>query len=101
MKIARPRFVLTLSGPDQPGIVAAISACLVEQACNITDSAQFGDPESGRFFMRVSFSAARALTQEKVEAAFQPLFQRFNMAAKIHDLEKRPRAVILVSRFGH
>jgi formyltetrahydrofolate deformylase len=101
MKIAKPRFVLTLSCPDQPGIVAAISASLMAQDCNITDSAQFGDPESGRFFMRVSFSAPTGLTQERIEAAFAPLFKRFDMAAQIHDLEKRPRAIILVSRFGH
>ena len=101
MKIANPRFVLTLSGPDQPGIVAAISACLMELACNITDSAQFGDPESGRFFMRVSFSAPQALTEDKLEDKFRPLFQRLKMAAHIHALEKRQRAVIMVSRFGH
>jgi formyltetrahydrofolate deformylase len=101
MRIARPRYVLTLSSPDQPGIVAAISSCLMGQDCNITDSAQFGDPESGNFFMRVSFSAPDGLGQEKIEAAFAPLFARFRMQAEIHDLEKRPRAVILVSRFGH
>ncbi len=101
MKIAKPRFVLTVSCPDQPGIVAAISACLMSQECNITDSAQFGDPESSRFFMRVSFSAPDGLGQEKIEAAFQPIFKHFKMAAQIHDLEKRPRVVLLVSRFGH
>jgi formyltetrahydrofolate deformylase len=101
MKIAKPRFVLTLSCPDQPGIVAAITALLGNQDCNITDSAQFGDPEGGRYFMRVSFSAPPALTHDKIEAAFKPIFERFKMAAQIHDLEKRPRVVILVSRFGH
>jgi formyltetrahydrofolate deformylase len=101
MKIQKPRFVLTLSCPDQPGIVAAITALLGNQDCNITDSAQFGDPESGRYFMRLSFSAPAGLTHDKIEAAFKPIFSRFKMAAQIHDLEKRPRAVILVSRFGH
>jgi formyltetrahydrofolate deformylase len=101
MKIAKPRFVLTLSCPDQPGIVAAITALLGAQDCNITDSAQFGDPESGRYFMRLSFSAPDGLSHGKIEAAFKPIVSRFKMAAQIHDLEKRPRAVILVSRFGH
>jgi formyltetrahydrofolate deformylase len=101
MKIAKPRFVLTLSCPDQPGIVAAISALLGNQDCNITDSAQFGDPDTGRYFMRVSFSAPDGLSQAKIEAAFKPIFTRFKMASQIHDLEKRPRVVLLVSRFGH
>jgi formyltetrahydrofolate deformylase len=101
MRIQKPRFVLTLSCPDQPGIVAAITALLGQQDCNITDSAQFGDPESGRYFMRLSFSAPAGVTHEKIETSFKPIFTRFKMAAQIHDLEKRPRAVILVSRFGH
>jgi formyltetrahydrofolate deformylase len=101
MRIAKPRYVLTLSCPDQPGIVAAISACLGAQDCNITDSGQFGDPESGRYFMRISFSAPEGLAKTKIEAAFKPIFTRFKMAAQIHDLEKRPRMVLLVSRFGH
>jgi formyltetrahydrofolate deformylase len=101
MRIAKPRYVLTLSCPDQPGIVAAISACLMAQDCNINDSAQFGDRGSGRYFMRVSFSAPDGLTHDRIEAAFAPLIKRFKMAARIRDLETRPRAVILVSRFGH
>lgn len=101
MRIAKPRFVLTLSCPDQPGIVAAMSTCLGDHDCNITDSAQFGDLVTGRFFMRVSFSAPAALGQAQIEAAFKPIFKRFAMAAQIRDLETRPRAIILVSRFGH
>jgi formyltetrahydrofolate deformylase len=96
-----PRFVLTLSCPDRPGIVAAVSGCLAAENCNITDSAQFGDPESGRFFLRTSFAAPGEMTQAKVEAMFAPVFGRFGMSARIHDLARRPRAILLVSRFGH
>lgn len=98
---AQPDFVLTLSCPDQPGIVAAVSGCLAAAGCNITDSAQFGDRDTGRFFMRVSFSAPSGLRHAKIDKAFQPVFERFQMAAGIHDLARRPRAIIMVSRFGH
>ena len=101
MTSAEPNFVLTLSCPDQPGIVAAISGCLASNGCNITDSAQFGDRGTGRFFMRVSFSAPSALHHAEIVKAFQPAFERFQMAAGIHDLARRPRAIIMVSRFGH
>ncbi|NED50356.1 ACT domain-containing protein, partial [Micromonospora aurantiaca] len=40
-------FVLTLSCPDRPGIVAAVSGLLAERGCNIVESQQFGDGESG------------------------------------------------------
>ena len=48
-------FILTLSCPDQPGIVHAVSGLLFEQGCNILDSDQYGDEFTNRFFMRVHF----------------------------------------------
>jgi formyltetrahydrofolate deformylase len=95
------QFVLTLSCPDRLGIVAAISGTLAELRCNIIDSAQFGDADSGRFFMRVSFAAPAKLAMNAMRAAFAPIFERFEMQADIHDCERRPRMLILVSRFGH
>ncbi|MEV4255283.1 ACT domain-containing protein, partial [Spirillospora sp. NPDC049652] len=50
-------FVLTLSCPDRPGIVAAVSGALAERGCNILESQQFGDLDTATFFMRVQFSA--------------------------------------------
>ncbi len=94
-------FVLTLSCPDRPGIVAAISGCLAMREWNITDSAQFGDAGSARFFLRISFAAPESTARAEVEEAFAPIFERFEMAATIHDVAEKPRAVILVSRFGH
>ncbi|MGB0086593.1 MAG: formyltetrahydrofolate deformylase [Rhodomicrobiaceae bacterium] len=101
MTRADPSFVLTLSCPDRPGIVAAISGCLAERDWNITDSAQFGDPESGRFFLRISFAVAGGTALAEVCKAFAPIFDRFDMAATVYDLGRKPRAIILVSRFGH
>ncbi len=53
-------FVLTLSCADIVGIVHAVSGFLVEHGCNIIDSAQFGDPDTQRFFMRVAFASGDA-----------------------------------------
>ena len=96
-----PRFVLTLSCPDRPGIVAAISGCLAQNGCNITDSAQFGDAKTGRFFMRTSFAAPHTLGLEGAKQVFQPIFTGFEMNAEINDLGRRPKVIIMVSRFGH
>jgi formyltetrahydrofolate deformylase len=94
------RGVLRLSCPDRMGIVAAVSACLLENACNIVESAQFRDPDSNRFFMRVSFESGR----EKVSALrerFGSLAAEFAMWWEIHDLAVKQRLLIMVSRFGH
>jgi formyltetrahydrofolate deformylase len=92
--------VLRLSCPDRMGIVAGVSAFLAERSCNIVESAQFGDPKSCRFFMRVSFSSASAdLTAMRGE--FVEVAERFAMQWEIHDMAVKPRALIMVSRFGH
>lgn len=49
-------FILTISCPDQPGIVHAVSGLLFQHGCNIVDSDQYGDEFTGRFFMRVHFT---------------------------------------------
>ena len=63
------QYVLTLSCPDKQGIVHAVSSYLFMTGCNIEDSQQFGDRDTGLFFMRVHFSAGRA--GDRGEAAGQ------------------------------
>jgi formyltetrahydrofolate deformylase len=48
-------MILTLSCPDRHGIVAAVSAFLLERDANISDAQQFGDAAGATFFMRVVF----------------------------------------------
>src|SRR5580704_4635822 len=48
-------YVLTLSCPDKPGIVYAVSSFLVQHSANILASQQYGESPDGRFFMRVHF----------------------------------------------
>ena len=54
------RHILTLSCANRPGIVAKVSAALFDGGFNILDAQQFDDTETGDFFMRVEFNAARA-----------------------------------------
>ncbi|HTV72769.1 MAG TPA: formyltetrahydrofolate deformylase [Candidatus Acidoferrales bacterium] len=114
-KLSRPdpllphgsEFVLTLSCDDQIGIVHAVSGFLVNHACNILDSAQFGDPDTNRFFMRVAFvcttTALRAtpLSVGELRAAFAPIAGRFAMTFEFRDSSVKPRVLIMVSRHGH
>ena len=92
--------VLRLSCPDRMGIVAGVAAFLLEHSCNIVESAQFGDPNSHRFFMRVSFSSAGA-DLPAMRRGFAEVAQRFDMQWEIDDMAVKRRALIMVSRFGH
>jgi formyltetrahydrofolate deformylase len=100
--MAAGEFVLTLSCPDRLGIVAAVSAFLAGAGANIADAAQFGDTDSGRFFMRVHVVADEpGLTLDALRTGFAPVARPFAMDWRFHDLTIRPRVLILVSRFGH
>jgi len=92
--------VLRLSCPDRMGIVAAVGSFLLERESNILESAQFGDPKSGRFFMRVSFHSTRCEVPE-MRREFASVAERFSMQWAIDDMAVKRRALIMVSRFGH
>ncbi|MFD5031620.1 formyltetrahydrofolate deformylase [Streptomyces sp. NPDC058405] len=95
------QYVLTLSCPDKQGIVHAVSSYLFMTGCNIEDSQQFGDHDTGLFFMRVHFSADAPVTVEKLRASFAAIGDSFRMDWEIHRAEERMRIVLLVSKFGH
>ena len=95
-------LILTLSCHDRPGIVAAVSGFLAVHRFNIRDSAQFGDAETGLFFMRVSFEDLDGgRSAESVRTAFAPVAAPFGMTWAIHDEAVKSRILIMVSRFGH
>lgn len=74
---------------------------IFDQDCNIVESAQYRDPDTNRFFMRVAFSAPGEMTGERFKQVFQPVAQAFGLQSDLHDLAVRPRVMILVSKFGH
>ncbi|WP_062354587.1 formyltetrahydrofolate deformylase [Herbidospora yilanensis] len=92
-------YVLTLSCPDRPGVVAAVSGLLARHGCNITESQQFGDPVSERFFMRVQFTAETAA--DVLRADFAALAPDFGMELQLFDRAVLPRVLVLVSKFDH
>ncbi len=95
-------YILTLSCPDGRGIVADVTVFLSTHYCNIKDSAQFGDPETGLFFMRVHFKAEPgAPDYAGLRHDFTALAERFCMTWELHGAEAKCRMAILVSRHGH
>ncbi len=94
-------FVLLIASEDRKGIVAAVANSLVSQDCNIVESAQYGDGHSGRFFMRVAFSGPNGMTADSFTDAFTPVATAFRLDWRIHDLNQKMRAMIMVSQGGH
>lgn len=95
-------FVLTLSCPNRPGIVAAISTAVFEGGFNILEAHQYDDIESNTFFMRVVFNAAAEVSDvATLREAIGALGDRFGMTWKLRDRQKRTRVAIFVSKFHH
>ena len=96
------QYVLTLSCPDRPGIVSAVSTFLAHNGQNILDAQQFSDVEDNRFFMRVVFTAADlAVELPALQTGFAAIAERFNMNWQMRDRAARRRVMLLVSKFDH
>ena len=94
-------FVLTLSCADRPGIVAAVTTELAALSANIAESNQFWDRETGRFFMRLAFTAPEGVTRDVLERALKSPIERFSMKTNLVDEARKKRVVIMVSKFDH
>lgn len=94
-------FVLVLDCPDRPGIVHAVSGFLVEHGGNILESQQFGDQNTGRFFMRIDFATEGAATVEQLRADFVEVARRFEMRYEVWAARAPYRTLIMVSKHLH
>lgn len=95
-------FILTLSCPDCPGIVHAVTQFLAERRLNIVDSSQFGDPSSKRFFMRMHFAETDGSWDlAQLRSDFQPVAESLSMVFDLLPAAQKPRVLIMVSKIGH
>jgi formyltetrahydrofolate deformylase len=102
----RPRpgseFVLTLSCPDQAGLVHAVTTYLLSHSGNILESRQFDDRLQDRFFMRVHFAVSDpGISLEDLRTGFGPVGQAYGITWQLHDASTPTRTLIMVSKFGH
>jgi formyltetrahydrofolate deformylase len=96
------RHILTLSCANRAGIVARVSTALFQGGFNILDAQQFDDTETGDFFMRVEFNAARPDSGvEPLREAFRAIASDFRMIWSMRPSEQRKRVALMVSRFDH
>ncbi|QPZ41681.1 formyltetrahydrofolate deformylase [Bacillus halotolerans] len=94
---------LLVSCPDQPGIVAAVSAFLLEHGANIIESNQYTtDPEGGRFFLRIDFDCEGIQEKkEKLQDAFSSIADTFDMTWSLTMASELKRVAIFVSKELH
>ncbi|GAA2025601.1 formyltetrahydrofolate deformylase [Yaniella flava] len=91
-------LIVTLSCPNQPGIVHAITGALLNVGADISESQQFDSPNSGTFFMRVQFSTEA--TVQDTEDAIASVVAEFGMDARVYDAAVKTRTLIMASKDG-
>src|ERR1700687_4343553 len=96
------QYVLTLSCPDRPGIVSAVSTFLAHNGQNILVALLFNVVETVLFFMRVLFTAADlAVNLAALQTGFAAIAERFGMDWQMRDRATRRRVMLLVSKSDH
>lgn len=93
-------MILTLSCADRRGIVNRVAGFLFERGANIIDAQQFGDTETGRFFMRVVFDAGK-VAADTLREDFAPVAEAFAMDWTLRDPKVLRKVMILASQADH
>jgi formyltetrahydrofolate deformylase len=94
-------WILTLSCFDRPGIVHAVSGAICLTGGNILSSQQFGDAETGRFFMRVAFQPGPRDDEPTWRQSFHATADGFAMDWELHDAAVRTPTLLMVGTGGH
>ncbi len=93
--------VLTLSCPQRPGIVNAVTSFVYQHGCDITEHQQFDDVHSGRFFSRTAFSSVTGdIDVERLTQEFAATASSFDMEFQFGG-DRQPRILVMVSKMGH
>jgi formyltetrahydrofolate deformylase len=94
-------YLLTLSCPNQSGIVARVTAELFAHSGNILEAHQFDDTETGHFFTRIVFNLDDDQKIAKLIDGFKPIGDHYRMIWKIRPKDERRKVLLLVSKFDH
>jgi formyltetrahydrofolate deformylase len=99
----KPHYILNASCDSRLGTVAAVSGFLASRQCYITDLQTFDDVISDRFFLRATFFGEPGKTPgiDGLREQFQDVARREQMEWAIYDADKKPRVLIMVSKFDH
>lgn len=117
-------YILTISCPDQLGIVSAVTTFLTINQGNIIEAAQYGDIDTQHFFMRLKFSinvnTINSITdintdnqnnnpnnsfihfdETKLRSEFSILANSFKMKWNLYADHSKMPTILMVSKLGH
>lgn len=92
-------LIATLQCEDQPGIVHAMTSAVLACSGNIIENQQFTDEPTNTFVMRTRFE-----TSQGIDAAQNSLREglgKFSPTLRIRPTDRKPRALVLVTKESH
>ena len=96
------RFILRASCKDEIGIIADVAGFLATRRLFIIETANFGDPATELFFMRLVFAPeASNFTIAKFAREFELIARKWNMTWEVRDARAKPNVLVLVSQSDH
>jgi len=93
-------YVLTISCPDQVGIVAKVSAFLAENNCMISEANHHADSHSGMFFMRNEITDIK-ISDEDFREGFSKIADEFSMKWQLNSTCEKKQVLLMVSKQDH
>jgi formyltetrahydrofolate deformylase len=94
-------YLLTLSCPNQRGIVAALTTELFANGGDIRTSNQFEDTETNQFFLRITFDLADEGSATALQSGMDLIRARFGRQLSIVPRKALQKVLLLVSKLDH
>ena len=94
-------YVLRTACPDDVGILADVMGALAAQGLSVSESHDFADRSSDRFFVWARFQAGEAFDLETFTTAFSTLAERRNMMWSLKPADARPKTLVMASKMDH
>ena len=94
------RYILTLSCPDQKGILATVSHRIFEIGGNILENAQCTEMKSDTFCMRTCFEIDSS-ELDAIKSSIGEVAGDFTADFSLREQDNFPRSLIMVSRYDH
>jgi formyltetrahydrofolate deformylase len=97
-------IVLTLSCPDTIGVVAAVTGFLAERRCSVSEAHHHDDSTTTTSFLRTVFHCVdrEGISVVELDRQFaEQVGTRFKMQWEFHEVQRKCRVLLAVSKHGH
>lgn len=95
------RFILRAAAPDAIGILADVMGHLASHRLNVSESQDFGDAATQRFFIWAKFEAEEGFNEAAFRDGFSTLAKRRDINWSLRAQSDQPKALIMVSKGDH